>query len=218
MRPWGRLDECADRTVETAAAALDRALSLAPRFNGDGERQRWTHARESLRREIVERGYSEKAESFTGDYQGEHVDAALLLIPVYGLLPPTDERVTRTVDRIMRELADGPFLRRYRGDDGIGADEGGFVVCGFWLAEALALAGRLDEALEVMHNHVGAANHVGLLAEEVDGASGAALGNFPQAFSHLGLIQAAARLDLALRLRDEGNEHPPRHALDRTRQ
>ena len=199
-----------------AWVALDRALALAPRFGGDREEQRWTQARESLRREILERGYSDRAGSFTGDYGGDHVDAALLLIPVYGFLSPTDERVSNTLDRIMRELTDGAFLRRYRIDDGVGADEGGFVLCGFWLAEALALAGRLDEALEVMHNHLGAANHVGLLAEEVDPATGAALGNFPQAFSHLGLIQAAARLDLALRLRDEGNEHPPRHALDRT--
>ena len=87
-------------------------------------------------------------------------------------------------------------------------------MCGFWLAEALALAGRLDEALEVQQCHAGAANHLGLYSEEVDPASGAALGNFPQAFSHLGMIQSAARLDLALRLRDEGYEHPPRHALE----
>jgi len=117
----------------------------------------------------------------------------------------------------MKELGDGRYLRRYRSDDGIGSQEGAFVLCGFWLAEALALTGRLDEALEVFQDQVRTANHVGLLSEEVDPASGAALGNFPQAFSHLGLIQAAARLDLALRLRDEGNEHAPHHAIDRIR-
>ena len=200
-----------------AWAALDRALALAPLFGGDREQSSWTRARESLRREILQRGYSDKAGSFTGDYEGDHVDASLLLIPLYGFLPATDPRVSQTVDRIIRELSDGPFLKRYRSDDGIGAEEGGFLLCGFWLAETLALAGRQEEALEVMHNHLGAANHVGLLAEEADGVTGAALGNFPQAFSHLGLIQAAARLDLALRLSDEGNEHPPRHAVDRSR-
>ena len=82
-------------------------------------------------------------------------------------------------------------------------------MCGFWLSEALALSGRLDEALETFDNHLAAANHLGLLAEEVDPESAAPLGNSPQAFSHLGLIQAAARLDLALRLRDDGIESPP---------
>jgi GH15 family glucan-1,4-alpha-glucosidase len=114
-------------------------------------------------------------------------------------------------------LGDGRYLRRYRSNDGIASEEGAFVLCGFWLAEALALTGRLDEALEVFHDQAGTANHVGLLSEEVDPANGTALGNFPQAFSHLGLIQAAARLDLALRLRDEGNEHAPRHAIDHIR-
>jgi GH15 family glucan-1,4-alpha-glucosidase len=117
--------------------------------------------------------------------------------------------VERTVKRVIRELSDGKFLRRYRSYDGIDADEGAFVLCGFWLAEALALAGRLEDALEVFTNHLGAANHLGLLAEEVDPSSGAPLGNYPQAFSHIGLIQAAARLDLALRMRDEGIERPP---------
>ena len=88
------------------------------------------------------------------------------------------------------------------------------MLCGFWLAEALALAGRLDEAIDVFGAHADAANHVGLLAEEVDPSSGAPLGNFPQAFSHLGLIQAATRLDLALRQRDEGLAAAPLHPAD----
>ena len=115
---------------------------------------------------------------------------------------------------MIEDLGDGKFVRRYRSTDGIDGDEGAFVLCGFWLAESLALAGRLDEALEVFANHHSAANHLGLLAEEVDPATGALLGNFPQAFSHIGFIQAAARLDLALRLRDEGAEQPPRLEFD----
>jgi GH15 family glucan-1,4-alpha-glucosidase len=118
------------------------------------------------------------------------------------------------VKRVVEELGAGRFLYRYRSGDGIESEEGAFVLCGFWLAEALALIGRLDEALEVFNNHLSASNHLGLLPEEVDPQSGTSLGNCPQGFSHLGLIQAAARLDLALRLRDEGVEQPPRLAFD----
>jgi GH15 family glucan-1,4-alpha-glucosidase len=194
--------------------ALDRALHLASLFGGDRHEQVWARARDRLTTEILERGYDESAGTFVGEYGGHEVDATLLLIPIYGFLPATDPRVERTIKRVIQELGDGRFLRRYRGGDGIDGDEGAFVLCGFWLAESLALAGRLDEALEVFTNHHAAANHLGLLAEEVDPATGALLGNFPQAFSHIGLIQAAARLDLALRLRDEGAKQPPRLEFD----
>jgi GH15 family glucan-1,4-alpha-glucosidase len=194
--------------------ALDRALHIAPLFGGDRFEPSWLAARDSLLKEILERGYDRDGGTFVGRYGGREVDATLLLLPVHGFLPPTDPRVVRTIKRVTQELRDGRFLRRYLTYDGVDAGEGGFVLCGFWLAEALALTGQLDEALEVFHNHLSAANHVGLLAEEVEPSSGAALGNYPQAFSHLGLIQAAARLDLALRLRDEGLEQPPHLALD----
>jgi GH15 family glucan-1,4-alpha-glucosidase len=193
--------------------ALDRALKLAPRFGGDRYEKTWQQARERLYGEILRLGFDEASGSFVGAYSGTDVDATLLLLPIYDFLPPRDPRIETTVARVMNELAEGRFLRRYRSDDGIDADEGAFVLCGFWLAEALALAGRLDDALEVFSDHLSAANHLGLLSEEVS-ASGAALGNFPQAFSHLGLIQAAARLDLALRLRDEGVDDPPRLIFD----
>jgi GH15 family glucan-1,4-alpha-glucosidase len=194
--------------------AIDRALHLAPLFGGDRHEEEWRRARDHLVTNILERGYNESTGTFVGEYGGEQVDATLLLLPLYGLLPPTDPRISRTIKRVIHELSDGKFLRRYRNFDGIDADEGGFVLCGFWLAEALALVGRLDEALEVFGNHLGAANHLGLLAEEVAPSSGAPLGNFPQGFSHIGLIQAAARLDLALRMRDEGIERPPLLSLD----
>jgi GH15 family glucan-1,4-alpha-glucosidase len=194
--------------------ALDRALHIAPLFGGDREEDEWRKARDRLASEIVARGYDADAGTFVGEYGGRDVDATLLLLPIYGFLPASDPRIERTIARVVAELGDGNFLRRYRTDDGIGADEGGFVLCGFWLAEALALAGRTDEALEVFTHHLGAANHLGLLAEEVDPPTGAPLGNYPQGFSHIGLIQAAARLDLALRLRDEGVERPPLLSLE----
>ncbi len=194
--------------------AVDRALRLAPLFGGDRSEKRWLRSRQGLEREILERGFDFDAGTFVGEYGGREVDATLLLMPLYGFLPADDPRVRRTLDRIRKELSHGPFLRRYDGGDGIDADEGAFVLCGFWLAEALALEGRLDGALEVFHEHVRATNHLGLLAEEIDPADRSPLGNFPQAFSHLGLIQAAARLDLALRLRDEGRAAPPRLPFD----
>jgi GH15 family glucan-1,4-alpha-glucosidase len=197
--------------------ALDRALAVAPLFGGDREQSHWLRARHDLRQEILERGYDHQSGTFVSVYDKNELDATLLLFPIYGFLPPDDPRVGRTVDRVMKELGDGRYLRRYTAHDGIDTQEGAFVLCGFWLAEALALTGRLEEALEVFQDQAQTANHVGLLSEEVDPGNGAALGNFPQAFSHLGLIQAAARLDLALRLRDEGNELPPRHAIDRIR-
>jgi len=194
--------------------ALDRALAIAPRFGGDRYEADWVAARARLASEIIERGYDTASGTFVGRYGGDSVDATLLLLPIYRMLPPTDPRVERTIKRVIDELSDRRFLRRYQIHDGIDGDEGAFVLCGFWLAEALALCGRLDEALETFDNHLSAANHLGLLAEEVDPATAAPLGNSPQAFSHLGLIQAAARLDLALRLRDEGLDSPPYLPVD----
>jgi GH15 family glucan-1,4-alpha-glucosidase len=115
----------------------------------------------------------------------------------------------RTVEWIRAELGAGHHVYRYRSDDGVGGEEGAFVLCGFWLAEALAMAGRIDEAQQVFVAHAEASNHLGLLSEEIEPSSQALLGNFPQAFSHLGLINAAARIDLALRLRDEGSPRVP---------
>jgi len=195
--------------------ALDRGLHIASRFGGDREERTWREARDRVHYEILARGFDPVGRSFVGEYGGSEVDASLLLMPIYGFLAPDDPRVGDTIRRVERELGDGRFLRRYRTPDGIDSDEGGFVLCGFWLAEALALTGRLDDALEAFQNHLSAGNHLGLLAEEVDPSSGDALGNFPQAFSHLGLIQAASRLDHALRLRDEGSSEPPRLPYDR---
>lgn len=114
-----------------------------------------------------------------------------------------------TVERIRAQLGAGSFVYRYRYDDGLPGDEGAFVLCGFWLAEVLAMMGRLDEAQAVFVDHINTSNHVGLMAEEVDPTSRTQLGNFPQAFSHLGLINAALRIDRALRLRDEHSTAEP---------
>jgi len=203
---WEPRQETAHRVHSKLMAwvALDRGTRLAPRFGDSREARRWRRRAQELRREILERGFNDEVGSFASVYGGREVDASLLLLPTYGLLPCSDPRVAKTMERIRKELSEGSFLCRYRDHDGIDAEEGAFVLCGFWLAEALALAGQLDEALEVFGQHLGAANHLGLLAEEVNPTDATALGNFPQAFSHLGLIQAAVRLHATLRLRDEG--------------
>ena len=190
--------------------ALDRAHRLAPLFGGDADAKRFLRSAVQIRSEVLERGLDPAGKHFVGWYGGEAPDASLLQLPIYGLLPPTDPRSRNTIDWIRSELATGPFLHRHRGHDGVGGDEGAFVLCGFWLVEALALDGRIEEAQQVFVAHAEASNHVGLLAEEIDPGTGVLLGNFPQAFSHLGLINAAARIDRALRLRDEGSTKLPR--------
>jgi len=127
--------------------ALDRAVKMAPLFGDEGPARAWRRKRDELHAEIMERAWSERLGSFVSVYEGSRVDATLLLFAQYGFLEPNDLRVKRTRERVVKELGAGRFLRRYRGDDGIGTDEGGFVLCGFWLAESLALAGQLDEAL-----------------------------------------------------------------------
>jgi len=195
--------------------ALHRGTQLAPLFGEQPARDRWQQAAEALHAELCIRGLDRAGKRFVAAYDHEHPDAALLLLPIHGFLPPSDERVLRTVKWIRDELGEGPYVYRYRADDGIGGEEGAFVLCGFWLAEALAMAGELDEAQQVFVAHAEASNHLGLLSEEIDPATQALLGNFPQAFSHLGLINAAARIDLALRLRDEGSPRVPEVQIER---
>jgi GH15 family glucan-1,4-alpha-glucosidase len=190
--------------------AFERALHLAKLFGGASEARTWRLESAELRSELEVGGLDPTGSHFVSVYGGTELDATLLLIPLHQFLPVDDPRIARTVQRVREQLGAGPYLYRYLGEDGVGGPEGCFVLCGFWLAEVLALAGKLDEAQEVFFAHVEASNHLGLLAEEVDPSNGRLLGNFPQAFSHLGLINAAARLDLGLRLRDEGSGKAPR--------
>jgi GH15 family glucan-1,4-alpha-glucosidase len=195
--------------------ALRRGAQLAPLFGNKRLQTRWQTTADNLHAELCVRGLDKTGKHFVAAYDHEHADASLLLLPIHGFLPPSDDRVLRTVDRIQAELGDGPHVYRYRSDDGVGGEEGAFVLCGFWLAEVLAMAGRIDEAQQVFVAHAEASNHLGLLAEEIEPGSKTLLGNFPQAFSHLGLINAAARIDLALRLRDEGSPRVPEIEIGR---
>ena len=183
--------------------AFHRGAQLASRFGDQTLQTEWNDTAELARAEILERGLDPKGRHFVNAYGDRTADAALLLIPIHELLPADHPLVQQTVAQVVAELSDGPFLHRYRIDDGVGGAEGAFVLCGFWLAEALTMAGQIDRAREVFEAHVDSANHLNLLAEELDPSSGELLGNFPQAFSHLGLINAAQRIDDALRRRDQ---------------
>ena len=190
--------------------AMDRGSQLATSFGRSDLSARWQKAAREIHADICKNAMDPSGKHFVSAYGQTRPDAALLLLSLHGFLPDDDPRLAETVRWVRRELSTGPFLHRYRGHaDGVGGEEGAFVLCGFWLAEALALQGRLEEASEVFIAHAEASNHLGLLAEEIDPSNGGLLGNFPQAFSHLGLINAALRIDLALRLRDEGSARAP---------
>jgi GH15 family glucan-1,4-alpha-glucosidase len=184
-------------------------------FGEQSARARWQQVADDLRAELCVRGLDRTGKRFVAAYDHEHPDASLLLLPIHGFLPPSDDRVLSTVEWIRAELGDGEYVYRYRADDGVGGDEGAFVLCGFWLAEVLAMAGQVDEAQRVFVAHAEASNHLGLLSEEIEPRTETLLGNFPQAFSHLGLINAAARIDLALRLRDDGSPRVPEVEIGR---
>ncbi|MET9443233.1 glycoside hydrolase family 15 protein [Streptomyces sp. NPDC006610] len=179
--------------------AADRAVRTMERFPElKGDLHGWRAMREEVHREVCERGYDPERNTFTQSYGSKELDAALLLIPRVGFLPPDDPRVRGTIEAVRRELGHDGLLHRYSTDDtvvdGLPGGEGTFLACTFWLADALHLTGRTEEARELFERLVGLTNDVGLLAEEYDPATGRQLGNFPQAFSHIGLVNTAFAL------------------------
>jgi GH15 family glucan-1,4-alpha-glucosidase len=178
--------------------AFDRAVKCIEQWDFEGPADHWRALREEIRAEIQGQGYDSDRNTFTQYYGSRALDAALLLIPQVGFLPPTDERVLGTIDAVARELAiDDCLIRRYDTgdtDDGLPGEEGAFLLCSFWMVDALALAGRREEARRRFETLLDLRNDVGLLAEEYDPSSKRLLGNFPQAFSHLALIDSAYNL------------------------
>jgi GH15 family glucan-1,4-alpha-glucosidase len=156
-----------------------------------GDIERWRRERKRIREFVESRCYSERMKSYVQAAGSEELDASLLLGVLAGYDEPRSPRLLAMVDAVARSLRDGPFVRRYRSDDGLRGEEGAFLTCSFWLADAYARQGRLEEAAELMDGLVALANDVGLYAEEIDPESGAFLGNFPQALTHLALINAA---------------------------
>ena len=171
--------------------ALDRAITLAPRLGAEDRVTGWTTARDEIRAAILEHGWNEKAGAFTQAFGGEDLDASNLMLVITGFLPGDDPRMKATIDATAERLTDERGLvYRYLAQDGLAGEEGTFLLCTFWLAQAQALAGEVDQAVATFERAVSAINDVGLLAEEID-ADGEMIGNFPQAFSHIGLVNAA---------------------------
>lgn len=180
--------------------ALDRAISLADRLGDGADVCRWTLARDEIRAAVLEQAWSSRAGAYTGAFASDQLDASVLLLPLVGFLPADDERMRATIDVIERELGTGGLVRRWSDDDS------GFLLCTFWLAECLALAGDLDRAENWFTSALSYANDLGLLAEEAVPGGGPLLGNFPQAFSHVGLINAAWRITEAGRTHRQAQE------------
>ncbi|WP_406860142.1 glycoside hydrolase family 15 protein [Streptomyces sp. HUAS MG47] len=182
-----------------AWVAADRAVrTLEADPSLDGDPARWRAMRDEVHAEVCARAYDPERNTFTQSYGSAELDAATLLIPRVGFLPPDDPRVVGTVEAVRRELGHGGFVRRYtpaQEIDGLPGREGAFLACTFWLADALLLMGRKDEAREVFERLLALRNDVGLLAEEYEPIAGRQLGNFPQAFSHIGLVGTALALD-----------------------
>jgi GH15 family glucan-1,4-alpha-glucosidase len=172
--------------------ALDRAIKLAGQIGAQDRVSRWATTRDEIKSAILEQGWSERADAFTQSFGSDDLDASNLMIPIVGFLPPDDPRVLSTINAIAERLIDEQGLvYRYLAHDGLEGQEGTFLLCTFWLAHAQALAGQIQRAKETFSRAAGFANDVGLLAEEVDPRTRELLGNFPQAFSHIGLVNAA---------------------------
>jgi GH15 family glucan-1,4-alpha-glucosidase len=181
--------------------ALDRAIALADLLAPGDRVDRWKSVRDDIADAILTRGWSETAQAFTQAFDSDHLDASTLMMPIVGFIDPRDPRVLATLDAIEERLTDERGLVfRYLAPDGLAGDEGTFLLCTFWLAHARALAGQVEQATALFERALAFSNDVGLLAEEVDPATGELLGNFPQALSHIGLINAAWAINEALGL------------------
>ena len=172
--------------------ALDRAVALADRLDAFDRVEAWKRTQDQIREAILTRGWSAQARAFTQSFGSDELDASNLMLPLVGFLPADEPRVLATIDATEERLTDERGLvYRYRSHDGLEGDEGTFLLCTFWLAQALARAGQTARARIFFERAAAFVNDVGLLAEEVDPVSGELLGNFPQAFSHIGLVNAA---------------------------
>jgi GH15 family glucan-1,4-alpha-glucosidase len=186
-----------------AWVALDRAIHLSEDYGFPGNIESWSRTRDSIREQVLEYGYNHEVGAFVHSYDSKELDAANLRIPLLELLPFDDPRVQGTIDRTLEHLTENGLVYRYKFDDGLPGEEGAFGLCTFWLVDVLALSNRLDEAWEIFRNIAGRANHVGLFSEQIDAKTGEFLGNFPQAFTHIGLINSVLYLAYA-----EGREMP----------
>ena len=180
--------------------ALDRGLAMLDQLDCRDRGAQWTATRDEIRAAILDSAWSEQTGAYTQYFGSDELDASVLLMPIVGFLPPDDPRQLATIDAIEQGLGDDlGLIYRYRGGDGFDVPEGTFLLCTFWLAHALAVTGQVQRSREVLLRAAGQATTLGLFAEQVDPGSGTLLGNFPQAFSHLGLVNASYALAEAQR-------------------
>ncbi len=181
--------------------AVDRAIRAATALDLPGDVDRWRRLRAEIREDVLTNGYDARRGAFVQAYESDHLDASVLMLPLVGFLKASDPRMRSTIEVIERELTSPEGLvYRYRGfSDGLDGDEGTFVVCTFWLADNLLLLGRVDRARELFELLLRCRNDLGLLSEEIAPGTLEQLGNYPQAFSHMGLINTAVQLDRAER-------------------
>jgi GH15 family glucan-1,4-alpha-glucosidase len=183
-------------------AAIDRGAAIARKFGRASEAARWAEVAEREKAEILTRAFNPELKMFTQALDGTYADAANLLLPTIGIIDARDPRFLSTLDAYERDLGAAGLLRRYVNPDDFGATHSAFTICAFWWAEALALAGRLDEAIAVFERVCRFANSLGLFSEDVDPATGQLLGNFPQAYTHVGLVHAACTISEILEVRE----------------
>ncbi len=204
-----------------AWVAFDRAVAAVERHDLEGPADRWRAQRDTIREEVLREGYDAERNTFVQYYGGRELDGALLMLPLVGFLPPDDPRVAGTVEAVERELGEDGFVLRYRTDasiDGLPGREGAFLPCTFWLVDCLALVGRRDEAVALFDRVLGLRNDVGLLAEQYDSRAGRLVGNFPQAFSHVGLVNSASNLSVRAGAGERRRQAPASTGRERTTQ
>jgi Glycosyl hydrolases family 15 len=182
-----------------AWVAIDRAIKTIEQYGAEGPLDRWKAIRREIFDQVCDEGYNTKKGAFTQYYGADELDASLLMMPLYGFLPAQDPRVKSTIEAIERELMEGDFVLRYRtadtGEvDGLTGREGAFLACSFWLADCYSMLGRDNDARKLFERLMSLRNDLGLLSEEYDPVAGRLVGNFPQAFSHVSLVNTAAKL------------------------
>ena len=194
-----------------AWVAFDRAVLLAEQLNYDAPIEKWKAIRDAIHKEICAKAYDKKKKAFMQSYGSHHLDASLLLMPMVGFLPATDRRVKSTVEAIERELMPEGFVLRYdsaKVKDGLPAGEGVFLACSFWMVAALKAIGRKRDARKLFERLLTLRNDLGLLSEEYDPGCKRLVGNFPQAFSHIALVDSAFYLEEDKTLRKRAHRHP----------
>ena len=182
-----------------AWVAFDRAIKMIEECGESGPVEQWRTLRDTIHEQVCAEGFNPKVGAFTQYYGSDALDASLLMIPLVGFLPATDDRVRSTIEAIERDLTEDGFVLRYRATDahavdGLEGHEGAFLACSFWLADCLHLIGRHDDATVLLDRLIALSNDLGLLAEEYDAPAKRQVGNFPQAFSHVSLVNAAYNL------------------------